>query len=131
MIRSSLAVLAGFTAMAIGVMVATAIAVKVMLHAPDLRSAMSLKPTPGYLAVNLIYSSLFAALGGFITASVAARLPMNHVLALAGLLFVMSMVSFLQSTASGQPRWYGFVLMLLGPVCALLGGYLQTVRQSQ
>jgi hypothetical protein len=130
MMRSILSVLAGLVAMVILVMIATGLAVKFMLHASDMQSAMKLKLTPPYLAVNLAYSAIFAILGGFITANIAARAPLMHAFALAGLMLVMAVVSFFQSQQTQQPRWYGLVMMLMVPACAVLGGYLQSLRQS-
>jgi hypothetical protein len=130
MIRSILSVLAGYVAMAIFVVIATGLAVKFMLHASDLQSAMKLKPTPAYLAVNLVYSAIFAVGGGFITANIAGRAPVVHALALAALILVVSVVSFFQSVQSQQPKWYGLTLMLLGPAGAVLGGYVQNLRQN-
>jgi hypothetical protein len=130
MIRSLLSVIAGFVGMAILVMIATGLAVKFMLHASDMQSVMKLKPTPAYLAVNLAYSAIFAVFGGLITANIAGRAPVVHALALAGLMLVMSVVSFFQSAQTRQPKWYGLTLMVLVPAGAVLGGYLQTLRQS-
>jgi hypothetical protein len=75
MVRSILSVLAGYAAMAVLVVLATRLAVKLMLHGTDMQSAMKIKPTTSYLAVNLAYSVLFAVLGGFITATIAGRAP--------------------------------------------------------
>jgi hypothetical protein len=128
MVRSILSVFAGFVLMAVLVMIATGLAAKMMLHAPDMRSAMKLKPTPAYLAVNLIYSGFFAMAGGFAAAILAGRAPVMHALALAALMFVLGLVSLFQNTDSQQPRWYAVTLLVLGPVCAILGGYLQSLR---
>jgi hypothetical protein len=43
---------------------------------------------------------------------------------------VVSVVSFFQSVQSQQPKWYGLTLMLLGPAGAVLGGYVQNLRQN-
>ena len=118
MIRSILSVIAGYATMVVLVMLATVLAVKTMLPATDLQSAMKLKPTPSYLAVNLAYSGLFAVLGGFVTAAVAGRAPLPHALALAVMMIVLGIVSLLQSTSGQQPRWYGLTLLLL--LCCLM-----------
>ncbi len=128
MIRSLLSVLAGFVVMAVLVSLATVVAVKTMLHVSDLRTAMNERPTPAYLAVNVIYSALFAAVGGYVTASIAGRAPLLHAAALAALMFVMSLVSFCKSAGTSQPPWYGVTLMLLAPTAALLGGYMKWTR---
>ena len=125
MMRSILAVLAGYAVMAILVGVSTAVAARVLLGAKDLKGAMKLSPTPAYLAVNLAYSGAFAALGGFTAAFVAARAPMGHAVALGALLLVLAVLLRRQNSGSGQPGPYGWALVVLLPACAVLGGYLR------
>lgn len=128
MLNSVLAVLGGFVAMTALIMIATIIAARVMLGTRGREDMMKMKPTPAFTAVNLIYSAAFAILGGFITARIAHHAPLQHALALAAVMFAMAVFSFFLQRKSNEPRWYGVVLMILGPVCASLGGYLQTLR---
>ena len=125
MLRSILSVLAGFASMAVLVMVATIVAARLMLGTRGREDMMKMKPTPAFTAVNLGYSAAFAVVGGFLTARLAGHAPMNHALALAGLMFFMGIFSFFQSAGSNQPKWYGLTLIVLGPACATLGGWLQ------
>ena len=129
MMRSLLSILAGYAVMVVLVIPATVIAVKVMLPATAMQSAMKLKPTTAYLAVNLIYSGLFAVVGGLVTGGLARRAPLAHAGALAVLMLLMGLVSFFQSKGTQQPAWYGVALMVLMPLGALLGGFLQILRQ--
>lgn len=123
MVRSIVGVIAGFVVMALLTMLATAVAAKAMLAGggnPPL-------PTRPYLAVNLAYSAAFAALGGYLSAVIAARAPVGHALVLAGLLLITGIYSFALNQP-GQPRWYAATLIGLGPLSALLGGYLRILQ---
>jgi len=123
MVRSIVGVVAGFLAMALLTMIATAIAAKAMLAA----GGDPPRPTPPYLAVNLAYSAAFAVLAGYLSAVIAARAPVGHALVLAGLLLAMGILSFTLNQP-GQPRWYAATLIGLGPFGALLGGYLRAIQ---
>ena len=105
-LRSVLAVLAGYFAMAVAVVVFTVACVKA-LH------LQSGHPTPGYLVANLVYSLLAAVLGGWVAAKIAGYRPLQHGLAL-GLLMLIH-------PAPGQPLWYAWALTLGSPLMAVLG----------
>jgi hypothetical protein len=130
MLRSILSVVAGFVAMAALVMAATIVSARLMLGVRGREQMMKAKPTPAYLTVNLIYSAAFAGFGGFLTATLAGFAPLAHALALAGLLLLLGIASVFKRGRSGQPEWYSFVLLGLGPVCASLGGYGQLWRHG-
>ena len=122
-LRSIAAVAAGFALLVIGVMVATRIAVGVMLPAPDAG------PTPAYLAVNLAYSAAFAVAAGYVTAKAAPSAPRAHALVLAGVLLLLGVAAVAGTAAAGvteanQPSWYPYVMLVLGPTGAILGGLL-------
>jgi hypothetical protein len=129
MLRSVLSVLAGFVAIAALIMAATILSARLMLGTRCREDMMKMKPTPAFTAVNLAFSAVFGVFGGFLTAWIAGRAPMRHALALAGLMFVMGIFSFLQNMKmkTSEGRGYGGTLVILGPVCALLGGWLQGV----
>ncbi len=115
-LRSILAILAGFVTMAIVVMVLTLIAV----------SAMHLKsghPTPGYLAVNIFYSFAAAALGGYVTARLAPSSPFKHAYILAAIMLVAGAASYMQYRGT-QPFWYQVTITFLAPAAALIGARL-------
>jgi hypothetical protein len=125
MMRSILAVLAGYAVMAVLVVISTAAAARVLLGAKGMKHAMKLRPTPAYLAVNLACSCASAALGGFTAAYVAARAPMGHAAALGALMLLMAVLSRLQNANSNQPVAYGWALVVLLPAFAILGGSLR------
>ena len=127
MLRSVLSVLAGFAAMAVLIMVATIVASRLMLGTRGREEMMKAKPTRAFITVNLVYSAAFAIFGGFLTACIATHAPLKHALVLAGLMFFMGIFSFFQTAGSNQPKWYGLTLVVLGPACAVLGGWLHQV----
>ena len=129
MLRSILSVLAGFAAIAALIMPATIISARLMLGTRSREDMMKMKPTPAFTAVNLAFSVVFGVLGGFLTAWIAGHAPLKHALALAGLMFVMGIFSFLQNLKmkTSEGRGYGATLIILGPACALFGGWLQSL----
>lgn len=129
MLRSVAAVAAGFALLAIGVMIATRIAVSLMLPAPDAG------PTTAYLAVNLAYSAGLAVAAGFVTAKAAPYAPRAHALGLAGVLLLLGVAGVVGTAAagaspSGQPGWYPYVMLVLGPAGAILGASLRAGSAS-
>lgn len=122
MLRSVLVVFGSFIAMALVVIVTTALSARLLLG----RGAPGAPPrlTPVYLGTTLAFAALAALLGGWLAAHYAASSPQLHVYALAALMVVMSLASMRQSIAAGQPRWYALALLALMPLVAILGGRL-------
>ncbi len=79
------------------------------------------KPLPGYIFVNLGYSFLAAAAGGYVTAWGAAANPLIHVLALALVVLALAALSALQLRGK-QPIWYQLSLLAISPIGVLAGG---------
>jgi hypothetical protein len=119
-LRAFLALLAGFATMALLVMVLTALLVKLT---PSWVGEPG-KPKPGYIFVNLGYSFLAAAAGGYVTAWAAQRNPLIHVLALALAVLAMAGLSALQQRGQ-QPIWYILALVALSPLGVLAGGLVR------
>jgi hypothetical protein len=82
------------------------------------------KPQPGYIFVNLGYSFLAAAAGGYVTALLAAANPLFHVLALGIIVLALAALSALQSKGK-QPVWYQLTLVALTPIGVLAGGLVR------
>lgn len=78
----------------------------------------------GYVVVNLGYSFLAAAAGGFVTAWAAAANPLLHVLALAIAVLALAALSALQSKGR-RPVWYLLALVVVSPVGVLAGGLVR------
>jgi MFS-type transporter involved in bile tolerance (Atg22 family) len=110
MVASILAVLGGFAATALFVVVTTAVAARAV-------------PARAYLTVNLASAALAAFLGGFLTARFAPDKPFFHGIALAALMCVMGVLSARQA-GDRQPRWYQVVLCTLMPAIALIGAFI-------
>jgi hypothetical protein len=81
-------------------------------------------PQPGYIFVNLGYSFLAAAAGGYVTSWLAAANPLYHVLALGIIVLALAALSALQSKGR-QPIWYQLTLVALTPLGVLAGGLLR------
>ncbi len=81
-------------------------------------------PQPGYMFVNLGYSFLSAAAGGYVTAWVAAANPLIHVLALALTVLALAALSALQLRGK-QPIWYQLTLVAISPIGVAAGGFVR------
>jgi hypothetical protein len=112
-LRSILAVIAGFIAMSFVIILLTVVSVKTM----GLKSG---HPAPGYLVLNVVYSFIAAAAGGFVTALIAAVKPVEHAYVLACVMLVMGALSYAHYRGT-QPGWYQLLLVLAPPACAIAG----------
>lgn len=119
-VHTFLTLLAGFATMAMLVMVVTALITRL---APEWAGAEG-QPKPAYAFVNLGYSFLAAAAGGYVTAWAAAANPMVHVLVLGIVVLAMAALSALQSRGK-QPVWYALTLLALMPFGVLAGGLVR------
>jgi putative membrane protein (TIGR04086 family) len=115
-VRSILAVIAGYLAMAIVVVVLTVVTVAV-LH------LQSGHPTALYLALNVVYSLGAAVLGGWVAGRIARRSPVAHGVALGVLMLALSAYQ-LKHPAPGQPFAYLIVLLIACPLAAIAGAAL-------
>ncbi len=119
-LRTFLALLAGFATMALLVMVLTALLTRMIPSWTGNEGS----PRPGYMFVNLGYSFLAAAAGGYVTAWAAAANPLIHTLALAIVVLALAALSVLQSKGL-QPIWYQLTLVAIMPLGVLGGGLLR------
>ena len=118
--RAFLSLLAGFAAMAAIVVVVTAL---LRWLAPEW-TGIKPRPTAGYVFVNLGYSFLAAAAGGYATAWMAGMSPLSSVLALAVAVLALGAISALQARGR-QPAWYQLVLLILAPLGVVAGGLVR------
>ena len=125
LVHSVLAILAGFAAMAVIVMITTALAMHFILRLPaaTLRAPGPGTLSPAYLATNVAASGLAAVVGGYTAAAIAGHDGVAHGLGLAAVMLVMSVVSMRQA-GSAQPRWYRVVLATVMPGLAVVGAAL-------
>ncbi len=122
LLRSFAAVIVGFMVMMLTVIALTLVLVKTM-------GQQSGHPTPGYLVANVVYSLLAAAVGGFVTAAIAASRPVRHAVALGGVIFAMSVLSY-QHYKGQQPIWYQCMMMVLPAVGAVAGAVVYARNAS-
>lgn len=120
MIRSILAVVAGFVVVVAGVMVASWGVAWVL-------GVEEGAPSTAYLVLNVTGSALSAVAGGFTAAVIAGRRGFIHALALALILVVLGVVEG-GADYLGRPSWYPVAIGILGPLGALLGGLIARAR---
>jgi hypothetical protein len=115
-----LALLAGFATMAMMVIAITALLTKLV---PEWVGQQG-SPQPGYAFVNLGYSFLAAAAGGYVTAWASPANPLVHVLVLGIVVLALGGLSALQSRGK-QPIWYALTLLAISPLGVLAGGLVR------
>ena len=81
-------------------------------------------PGFGYVFVNLGYSFLAAAAGGYVTAWIAQHNPLVHVLALAITVLLLAALSALEQRGK-QPVGYMLALVAITPLGVLAGGLVR------
>lgn len=114
------ALAAGFATIAILVTVMTVLLQKLV---PDWTEASG-PPTLGYTFVNLGWTFVAAATGGYLTAWIAEHDPLVHVLALAIAVLLLAALSALQQRGK-LPVWYLLALVAIAPVGAFAGGLIR------
>ena len=119
-LRAFVALVAGFATMALLVAMMTLLLQKFT----PAWVAKGGRPTPSYTFVNLGYSFLAAAAGGYVTAWLANANPLIHVLALAITVLLLAALSALQQRAQ-HPIWYMLTLVALTPLGVLAGGLVR------
>ncbi|HMI41148.1 MAG TPA: hypothetical protein VK485_07970 [Sphingomicrobium sp.] len=118
-IRSIFAVVAGFATVVI-----LSTGTDQIMHALGVIPPGSMW-NPWHNALALAYRCLFTIAGGYVTAKLAPRSPMAHVLVLA-LLGIAGGVAGVVTTAGLNlgPRWYPIALAVTAFPCVWFGGWL-------
>ncbi len=119
-LHAFLALASGLAVMALLVIAMTALLTRLVPGWTDTGG----KPSAGYIVVNLGYSFLAAAAGGYMTAFAAAANPLIHVLVLALTVLALAAMSALQQRGK-QPIWYQLSLVAISPIGVLAGGLLR------
>ena len=127
MLRSIGAVIAGYFAMAIPIL-ATTTAHMILVFGGMPTPGTHMDPPVSFGVVNLVYSTLFAAFGGFVCAAIARQNRLKHGLILAGLVFVLSLVSVYIDRGQ-QPVWYQALLVVLGAPATAIGAWLRAKKE--
>ena len=124
MLRSILAVIVGYVAMAVITIIAMAILAPAFGLSMDPTSHPTMLPG-GYLAGNVIGAVVSAVVGGWVCGRLAPRAPLGHALILAGLVFALGLVFATMESGKGPaPRWYFVALPIIGAIGAAVGGRL-------
>ncbi len=119
-LHAFLALVSGFAVMVLLVVAITALLTRMV---PSWVSQEG-RPQPAYVFVNLGYSFLAAAAGGYVTSWIADVNPLVHVLALGMVVLALAALSALQSRGK-QPIWYQLALVAISPLGVLAGGLLR------
>lgn len=126
--RSILAVLAGFVAV-----VVLSIVSDIGMKALGLLPASGLAPSNTALAVALVYRSIYAIAGGYITARLAPAWPMQHAL-ISGLVGLILSIAGVIATWNGGPefgaKWYPLALVAIAMPCAWIGGKVYLLSRN-
>lgn len=119
-VRTFLALAAGFAVMALLVAAVTALLARLV---PGWERQQG-SPRSAYAFVTLGASFLSAAAGGYVTAWMAAANPLVHVLVLGIVVLALAALSVLQQKGK-QPIAYQLALVALSPLGVLAGGLVR------
>jgi hypothetical protein len=120
MVHAFVALLAGYATIALLVIIITALLTRLTPNWVGTEG----RPSPGYAFVNLSYSLLAAAAGGYVTAFIAAGNPLVTDLVLGIVVLAMAALSAMQSRGK-QPIWYALSLLAIMPFGVLAGGLMR------
>ena len=113
MLRSIVAVLVGYAAMAIATIVGILL-LSVAFGLPLDPEASKTSPPTAYVLANLVVSFGCAFLGGWTATRMATRSPQTHALVLAALVFVLGILYAIAGRGGPQPLWYLAALPVVG-----------------
>ena len=120
-LRAFFALLAGFATMVAFIALMNALLKRLV---PSWMDEIAGTSKLDYLFVNLGYSFLAAAAGGYVTAWLSAANPLIHVLALSIVVLLLAALSALQQRGE-HPVWYMLTLVALTPIGVLAGGFVR------
>jgi len=118
--RSLLAVIAGFVVTAV-----LSLVTDVVLHVLHVFPPWGELMSSGLFVLATVYRVAFTVLGGFVTARIAPRKPMTHVLVL-GIIGIFAATAGLAATWNQGPefgpKWYPILLVVTALPCVWIGG---------
>jgi len=127
--RSTLAVVVGFNSVAV-----LSLATDQFLHIVKVYPPWG-EPMydPGLNLLALAYRILYTVLGGYLTASLAPRVTMRHVIvvAIAGLIAGSAGAIAAITMADLGPAWYPIALAVSAFPCVWIGGVLHRIRHDR
>ena len=119
--RSVLAVLAGFVVTAV-----LSLGTDVVMHAAGIFPEWGQPMSDALFVWATTYRVAFTILGGYVTARLASRQPMRHVLALGLIGSLMATIGLVATwNAELGPRWYPILLLVTAMPCVWAGGRLR------
>jgi peptidoglycan/LPS O-acetylase OafA/YrhL len=124
--RSVAAVGAGFFATAL-----LSLGTDVVLHAAGVFPPWGQAMSDGLYVLATIYRVVYTLLGGYLTAVLAPRRPMSHVVTLGAIGLVVATIGAAATWNAGPafgPRWYPLLLVVTALPCVWAGGMLRARR---
>jgi hypothetical protein len=115
-------VVAGFAATAL-----LSLGTDVVMHATGVFPPWLAPMSDGLFVWATVYRIAFTVIGGFVTARLAPRKPMTHVLILGAVGIVAASAGVLATWNSGPefgPKWYPIALVVTAMPCVWAGGLL-------
>jgi hypothetical protein len=120
-IRSVLSVFAGIFTYLVSTLASTYIVGRI---APSYTTNVS------FLMLTIVCSVIFAAVSGYVTASLAPTAPMKHAIVLTILVLIREGVASAYLLEGIVPRWFQIALVALPVPMILFGGSLKKPSQS-
>jgi peptidoglycan/LPS O-acetylase OafA/YrhL len=125
--RSVAAVVAGFVLTAL-----LSVGTDAVMHASGVFPPWGEPMSDGLFAWATIYRVVYTVLGGYLTATLAPRRPMSHVMALGAVGVVVATVGAVATWNAGPafgPKWYPVLLVVTALPCVWAGGILRARLQ--
>jgi hypothetical protein len=126
--RSVGAVVAGFLCTAL-----LSVGTDAFMHARGIFPPSGQAMSDGLFAWAATYRLVFTVLGGYVTAALAPRRPMSHVLILGAIGALAATAGAVATWDAGPefgPRWYPILLLVTALPCVWAGGVLWMRRQQ-
>lgn len=120
--RGAGAVVSGFLTTAV-----LSVAMDAVMHATGVFPPWGRAMSDGLFAWATLYRVAFTVLGGFVTARLAPRRPMAHVLVLGGIGVVAATLGLVATWNAGPafgPKWYPILLVVTALPCVWMGGVI-------
>src|SRR5262245_7089120 len=124
MLRSIVAVVAGYLTLLLGVTTLFSFIVFVILRA-DLSNPESFHPPAWLLGAEIISAPLIAVVAGYVCAWIAKRRQLRHALVLAGVVAAMGVLSAIREIGTERPLWTSITVTLLACAAVPLGARLR------
>ena len=121
MVRSILAVIAGYLVMVAGVVV---LHNSIGLLLPGNYSELGKAPSLAFMILTIVYRAFGEVVGGYVTGVIAKRAEVKHALALGAVAVALGIVSMIKFWGL-QPVWYQVELILIVAPALWLGGWLR------